>query len=179
MNGPPPTREAKFSELIANHQNQIYGFVRAMVRRTEDAQDLHQQTLVVLWQKFDKFESGTNFLAWALRVAELEVLAFRRRNQPLTGFGDEVFSQLADAMHGQAESGVLGERIAALKQCLTKLSKEDSTLIKDVYVERHRVKSVAEQLGRIPQSVSNSLRRIRRVLFDCIESAVSREGRRS
>ena len=117
-----PDRQQAFAELIANHQSQIFGFVRAMVRRQEDAQDLHQQTLTLLWQKFDEFTLGTNFLAWALRVAEFEVRSFRRKRQPLTGLQDDVFSQLANAMHAEAESGALHARKSALQVCLTKLA---------------------------------------------------------
>jgi RNA polymerase sigma-70 factor (ECF subfamily) len=172
-----PRRQQEFAELIANHQSQIYGFVRAMVRCTEDAQDLHQQTLTVLWQKFDQFESGTNFLGWALRVAELEVRSFRRKRQPLTGLQDDVFSQLANVMHAEAESGALDQRKAALQNCLAKLGDDDRELLAHVYVEQQQIRRVAEQLGRLPQSISNSLRRIRLSLYKCIERSVSAEGR--
>lgn len=170
-------RHQEFAELIANHQSQIYGFVRAMVRRQEDAQDLHQQTLTVLWQKFDQFELGTNFLAWALRVAELEVRNFRRQRSPLTGLHDEVFSQLANVMHAEADNGALGDRKSALNQCLAKLEDEDRVLLTHIYVEQQQIKRVAKQLGRLPQSISNSLRRIRLALYKCIERSVNAEGR--
>lgn len=169
-----PDRQAEFAELIANHQSQIYGFVRAMVRLTDDAQDLHQQTLAVLWHKFDQFEAGTNFLAWALRVAELEVRIFRRQRHLVTGLSEDVMSQLAVTFYEASESGALDERKAALTGCLEKLSSEDRSLVNQVYLEQQRINQVAQRLNRLPQSVSNSLRRIRRSLFECIESSVAR-----
>ena len=174
-----PSRQPEFVELIANHQSQIYGFLRAMVRRPEDAQDLHQQTLTVLWQKFEQFETGSNFLAWALRVAELEVRKFRRERQPVSGLDDDVLSQLAHAMHSAAEAGDLSERKSALRNCLAKLTDDEHALLKHIYIEQQQIKLVAEQLGRLPQSISNTLRRVRLALFECIERSVAASGRAS
>ena len=54
----------------------------------------------------------------------------------------------------------------------------DLGLIRLCYFEKCNITAAAEQLGRAPQSVCNSLRRIRGLLFDCIEdSAGEEEGR--
>ena len=173
-------RREEFSQLVAQYQSQLFGFIRAMVRRNEDAQDIHQQTLVILWRKFDTYQSGTNFLAWSFRVAEFEIRHFRRRPEAVDGeLGDDVLTQLADAMYQQAVRGEQDNRMQALEDCLAKLSSDDRSLIERVYVEDHRITEVAKQMGRLPQSVSNSLRRVRQSLFECIETSVARseEGR--
>ncbi len=169
------TRREQFSDLIARHQSQIFGFVRALVRSNHDAQDIHQQTLVVLWRKFHQFELGTNFLAWAIRVAKMEVQQFYRAQQKQGGvFAADVLSDLAQAMENDIREGVVDEQKEALEKCLSKLSVPDHDLIIEVYLSEQKIKDVAEKLGRIPQSVSNSLRRIRHQLFECIERTLSR-----
>jgi len=169
----------QFAQLVSLHQSQVFGFIRAMTRNTEDAQDLHQQTLIVLWKKFDKFEADSNFLAWALRVADLEVRHFHsRRKRSATDLSEDIMSQVATALHHEAELGELDTRKSALSGCMDKLSDGDRQMIERIYVEEHRIKQVAAEMDRLPQSVSNSLRRIRQGLFECIESALAREEKR-
>lgn len=170
-----PTRQ-EFVDLIARYQNQIFGFICAMVRNRDDAQDVYQQTLLVLWKKFESFEAGTNFTAWAFRIAEREIWAFRRRRPPEGSLGQEALSLVAEALREAAEGDLFQRRQDALPNCLAKLPADDRSLIEQVYNRRRRVNDIAQDLGRLPQSITNSLRRIRRALFDCIERAAPREG---
>lgn len=38
------------------------------------ADDILQETMSVLWNKFDQYVIGTDFLSWALKVAHFQVL---------------------------------------------------------------------------------------------------------
>lgn len=173
----PDQTHALFLELISQHQNQLFGFLLAAVRNRADAMDLYQQTLLVLWKKFDSFEQGTNFSAWAFRIAEIEVRRYRHDPEKTRiGFNEHAVALVADAMHDDAESGLFQARQEALPKCLAKLSAPDRELIEQVYSNQKRVIDIAAETGRIPQSVTNSLRRIRRALFRCIERTVPGEG---
>lgn len=65
----------------------------------------------------------------------------------------------------------------ALLDCMNKLSAVDLELVKLCYGSQCSFREVAEQLGRSPQSVYDSLSRIRRVLLECIDRTVSRRER--
>ncbi len=54
------------------------------------------------------------------------------------------------------------------------LSDVDRDLLALCYGTQQSFREVAEQLGRSPQSVYDSLSRIRRVLLECIERAAAR-----
>ena len=69
-----------FHELLAVHQGQIIGFIFAAVRNLHDAQDLYQETCITAWEKFNEFESGSNFARWACGIARLEILQHQRRH---------------------------------------------------------------------------------------------------
>jgi RNA polymerase sigma-70 factor (ECF subfamily) len=43
-----------------------------------DTQDIFQQTSLVLWEKFDSFETGSNFAAWSCRAARYTAMNFLR-----------------------------------------------------------------------------------------------------
>lgn len=148
-----------------------------MIRGREDAEDVYQQVLTVLWRKFDQFTLGTNFPGWALRVAELEVRDFRSRSRERhLNLSSEVLLELADVMCADAEQRTYDDRQVALEQCLERLNDSDRELVDRIYGREERIADLAAELGRIPQSISNSLRRIRQTLYECVERALSRGG---
>ena len=70
-----------FCELLTRYQAHIRGYILALVRNREDADDLFQTTSLVLWRRFDTFQAGGNFFAWARRTAEFTVCNFWKTNR--------------------------------------------------------------------------------------------------
>lgn len=170
-------RQDEFCELLTRYQGQLHGYIFALVRNHTDADDLFQATSLVLWRKFDLFQRGTNFFAWARRAAEFEVRNFLRANRarfsPLT---EALLSALTAATPGISDSD-LDSYLAGLRNCVNKLSNEDRELLGLCYVSGLNTQKIADRVGRSRQSVGNSLMRIRRKLFHCIERQVAREDR--
>jgi RNA polymerase sigma-70 factor (ECF subfamily) len=54
---------------ISQHQAALLAYVLTLHPDRSEAQDILQETNVVLWQKIDEFRDGTNFKAWAFRIA--------------------------------------------------------------------------------------------------------------
>ena len=158
---------AEFAEYLRLHQSQLFGYIHSLVRDLNDADDVFQQTAVILWNKFSEFDRRRGFVPWACGVARLEVGNFlRSRSRRRLYFTDELNLLLVDA-HAEMTRSELEDRRAALGQCLQKLRERDRRLLEDCYGEPG-VNATAERQGRSPQSVHNSLRRIRRALFECI-----------
>ncbi|MBI9017508.1 MAG: RNA polymerase subunit sigma-70, partial [Phycisphaerae bacterium] len=55
--------------LFLDHQKKIYSFILMMSPNWCDADELMQETSAVMWQRFDTFEVGTNFVAWGIKIA--------------------------------------------------------------------------------------------------------------
>ena len=53
-----------FSRLLVANQRRIYGFILTLVHDRSAAEDILQDVSALLWQKYDKFEPGTDFAAW-------------------------------------------------------------------------------------------------------------------
>ena len=61
---------------MANHKR-IYAFILGMVANYQDAEDIFQQTILIMWSKFDRYERGTSFTSWGATVAKYEILNAR------------------------------------------------------------------------------------------------------
>lgn len=168
-------RTAEFVGLLTQHQPGIYALIRSLVPHRADAEDILQETSQVLWKKFDSFESGTNFLAWARQVARFEVQHFlRQRQADRLCFSEPLVEALAD--EGLQSDERASETSAALQSCLTKLDRTDRELLTNRYEENTTLQQLAEQSRASVQTLYSRLKRIRRRLFDCIHRTLAAGG---
>ena len=170
---PDPKRYEEFAGLVRLHTNHVLAYINALLLNWNDADDLFQETCLVLWQKFDEFKPGTNFLAWALRIADHKVMKFQTKQSRRAAFT----STLRDALMVDVAERSANEAVAsltALSACMDRLTDTDRRMVTLCYGENVPVRQVADALGRSPQSVHHSLCRIRKWLIDCIDRELRR-----
>ena len=169
----PPGEE--FVQLFTQNQRRLYLYILAQVPSPIDAEEILQETNVVIWRKCEVFQAGTNFFAWACRIAGYEVLKHReRRRRDRVRFSNRFVEQIAVEALADVEN--LEERRRALIDCLGKLQEKDKELIQRRYAPGETGKSLAEFLGRPANSVYQSLSRIRRTLLECIRRRLAAEA---
>ena len=169
-------QQVEFMELVTPNQSRLFGYIYTLVCNSNDAHDVYQQTIMVLWKKFHTFQRGTNFTAWAFRTAKLECMAFHRKNNRDKYFFDgQLVDQIATDQQIRAND-VQMDRTSALESCLKKLNDRDSKLLNECYRRGAGLGQAAKKLGRSAQSLSNSLRRIRMSLHRCISNLVAQGG---
>jgi RNA polymerase sigma-70 factor, ECF subfamily len=170
-------RAAEFAEYLRQDQSRLYGYIHSLVRDLNDADDLFQQSTLILWKKFDEFDRCRSFFSWACGIARFEVANFlRSRGRRRLYFSDDLNLLLIEAQDEMTDEE-LEDRRLALGACVEKLRQRDRELVQECYAESAGVHEAAGRRGRSPQSVYNSLRRIRRALFECIARALSQESR--
>jgi RNA polymerase sigma-70 factor (ECF subfamily) len=169
-------RVAEFLELYSSHYPRLQFYVTALLPTANDASDVLQETSMVLWRKFDTFELGTNFFAWACKIARFQVMKYReRQGRSARLFDTTLLEKLAD--EACDERFVRGVPLAALENCLGKLSETDRSLIRRRYQPNTSVQQLATDVGRTANSLSKSLGRIRRVLLECLDRTLALEAR--
>lgn len=157
-----------FVQLFTKSQRRLFLFILAQIGNANDAEDVLQETNVIIWSKFHQFQLGTSFFAWAGKIATFEILKYRDRQRAANRikFSDEFLAHVAaEAMELSDE---LELRRAALSDCLRGLRPDDRELIQARYSPGENGLKMAEHLGRPANSVYQSIGRIRKVLFDCV-----------
>jgi RNA polymerase sigma-70 factor, ECF subfamily len=176
MSDAPRPDEHDFGRLFVQHQPRIYGYIRSLVVGRADAEDLLQETASVLWRRFDEFQPGSNFLAWALSIARYQVLYFRQRQRRNVLQFSERFIE-AVAADTASESTRLADIQELLDECMGRLARNDRELFELRYQSDATTKTLAERLGRPPTTIYNAINRIRRILAECVDRALTREER--
>jgi len=158
----------QFIRLMTAHERLVYGYILSLVPNWADADEILQETNIRLWEEFDKFVLGTNFAAWAIRVAHFQVLTWRKK----VSRSRLVFDQrVVDAIAAEPSwtDDAFEARQQALGECVSKLPDSHRELLRNCYVRGTKIKDVAQRLNRTPASVYKALERIRETLHSCIQ----------
>jgi RNA polymerase sigma-70 factor, ECF subfamily len=173
-----PANDERFAKLLRAHHTQLFGYLYGLVHNFSDAEDLYQETSMVLWRKFEEYREGTSFFNWALTTARYKMLNFLRTRRRRSQFSAELREKLSEDFD-ELDAGVLGARLEALQDCKQRLSEDDRRLLDVCYGSELSFRETADVLGRSPKSVYDALRRIRRVLMDCIQDRLTKQERDS
>jgi len=170
----PAAPSAEFVQLFTHHQRRLFLYILSQVPNPIEAEEVLQETNVVIWSKFSQFREGTNFLAWVSQIANYEVMKYRtRKKRSRLHFSDEFLETVS--REALERSDEFEQRRTALVECLAKLRAKDRKLIEQRYAPGEKGKHVAEQMGRPANSVYQSLGRIRKVLMECIQRRLAAE----
>lgn len=162
--------------LFAKHQRRLFGYLMALVGDANDADDVYQEVCVVVWQKHQEFELGTNFVSWVSVIAYHQTQKYwRQRKRARSYLSTSVLGQLAENVNEDAE--LTEFRRQALRGCIAGLVEKDRDLVSMCYGDRKvTMKEVAKELGRPAGSVYKALNRIRKRLLDCVSRKIASEG---
>ncbi|MDB5392169.1 MAG: polymerase sigma-70 factor [Planctomycetaceae bacterium] len=196
---------AEFVQLFTRSQRPVFLYILSLLPRPTEAEEILQETNLVIWTKASQFQPGTNFRAWACQIAYFEVMKYRsRKHRDKLHFNPELLELVAAESLQQSE--LLDRRRQALAECLAKLREQDRALIQTRYspgndeaeeglvdetpgddhrAKEHDVKDyrakdqpgIAEKLGRPINSIYQSLSRIRKSLLECINRRLAAEAR--
>lgn len=168
------SRADEFVRLLGQHQRRLYLYVLTLVPNAADAEEVLQNTNLVLWREFGQFEPGTNFPAWACRVALNQVLAWRKKRQRDRLQFSDAFVEAVAREVGDADE--LDDRACALAQCVEKLPTAQRDLIRLRYTEGGTIETVAARVNRTVEATYRALSRTRQTLHDCVTRQLAREG---
>ena len=166
--------QSRFVQCLTSCQPKLYAYIRSLVGDPDHANDVLQETNLIIWQKAEQFTEGTNFGAWACRIALYQVMAWRRdAGRSRLFYNELILERVADA--AEKRSAKLDQLNTALRRCIEKLTDAQRTLLKRRYFDQIAVKKIADEDKRTANAVSRSLFRIRCTLLNCVEGILARE----
>ncbi len=161
-------KSQSYVRLLTRHQGDIRAFIISLVPGSPDVADILQETNLVLWDKREQFEEGSNFIAWAFRIAQFEVMKLRTkmRKENQLQFSKELMEIMAETT---PPGPVHEDYLNALENCIGKLDTKQQDLIRHRYSSGCSLRKYAELIGQQPGALRISLMRLRKILKRCIE----------
>lgn len=167
-NGNRDARYRLFLKLFRENEDYLFGFVMKLLPNFAIAEDIMQETMMIMWQKFDDFQEGTNFIAWAKQIARYKVVEYIRKNKrrSMVHFSDNAVEELASQEPTIASQNTYFE---ALHNCIDKLKDRNRKIIRLRYTREMKIKEVAELMDMTHNALSKHMARIHHRLKKCID----------
>lgn len=162
-------RDERIVQLIGGCQRSLFVYLTGLLCSRDLADDVLQETNLIIWRKREQYRIGTNFFAWACRIAYFEACKAReKRGRKVPAFSEMFLDKVAPELAAVAETS--GFLQTALSDCVDELKPGDRDLIERRYDDDATVRSIAAAVGRSADGIYKSLKRVHRVLFDCISA---------
>ena len=158
------------SQLIERHSRRVLDYIKMMVRDSDVAKDIMQETFIKAVRVIDsgRYTDNGQFLSWILRIAHNQVIdRFRAQKQNRTVNEAEAGYDLMGSLR-IAENSVEDEMISAqidadLRRLVDMLPDEQRDVVKLRYYSGLSFKEIAEQTD---VSINTALGRMRYALIN-------------
>lgn len=153
--------------LITRHQAALHGYILGLLPDRAKADDVLQETNLVLWRKAGEYDQTLPFMPWACRVAFFQVkAALRDAARDRHVFDSELLDLLASEDDSDADATTALDH--ALRDCLEQLPEDKRSLILHRYQPDSSVNEMAAKRNLTPSALSVQLHRIRQMLEVCV-----------
>ncbi|MFD2585314.1 RNA polymerase sigma factor [Croceitalea marina] len=167
----------EFSKLVDNYKNLVFTVALRMLKNTEEAEEVTQDTFVKVFKSIKSFKGDSKFSTWIYRIAYnscLDRLKKIKKVQQIKSF-DEIsgveisdLSTVLDAIEREEKSKVL-------KQCIGLLSPSDSALLTLFYFEEKNLNELSKILNLTENNVKVKLFRARARLAKILKERLNPE----
>jgi len=162
---------SNFMQLVFENDRRIYAYIYVLIPNLTEADDLFQDTVTVMWEKYRTYIPGSDFGAWGIGIAYNLVRNYRRKKARSRLQFTEDIEQLIECETNKALSN-LECKLSALRECLSKLKPEEKKVLKLKYECNCSTKEIAEKIGYSMKVVYVKLARANDFLLRCVRRSL-------
>lgn len=166
-----------FNRLVLMHQDKLYSISYRILRDSDSASDVVQDTLITAYRKIRSYRGG-HFGAWLSRIAtngcydELR----RRQRQPAVSMDDMPGADHDDGppIHSPTPTPEAlvqqAELSQAIQNCISALSDDHRVTLVLCDAEGYSYSEIADNMGVALGTIKSRLSRARRLVRDCLQT---------
>jgi len=160
----------EFSQQLTLIQRKLYSYILTLVPNRAEAEDILQETNLVLCRKAGEYDTDGNFQGWAFRISRFQVMAYlkKRKRDNLLISGD-IVERLVDEVEDLTHFDRMRR---ALAYCLENLTGKSREVARLRFEGNLSLADISETLGRPMGTISATLFRIRHTLTLCVRQKV-------
>lgn len=160
--------EKQFIQLITDHQGKIFAYIYSQTANPEAANEILQETCLVLWNKREQFEMGTNFNAWSQSIAYFQIKAYRQKQyRDRLVFDDDINERIKNTADSIEEKRDI--RKEKLNKCISLLQDKYQNYVHKRYRDGMAVNEIADQENIPVNTITQAFFRIRQKLTECVK----------
>lgn len=156
-----------YAPLVEKHKAMVYTICYKIVRKSEEAEELAQDTFLKAFDKLNSFRSEAKFSTWLYRIAYNAAISMtRKRRLEVHALDDFVITNYSeDDAREDLDVIDLEEQQKMLQTALETLSNDDYLIINLFYLKEMPVNDISSITGLSAANVKVKLHRIRKKLY--------------
>lgn len=171
-----------FAALLAQHQQAVFGFLRARSLDFMHAEDATQEVFLRCYLQRERLHRGTTARAWLLGIARNVLLEHlrkvkRSRERAWTELCLEIDDLAAESPALQGDLNPSSDPAALLPACLQSLGQSAKESLEMHYRSGLRLQEIAIKLKRSEGAVKLLMFRARQALKHCLRARLEQESR--
>jgi RNA polymerase sigma factor (sigma-70 family) len=158
--------ELTFIQILEDNKEKIYRICRIYAVSPIEPQDLFQEVVYQIWKSFYTFEGKSSISTWIYKIA-LNVcfrlkMKLEKNNSKMVRLESMQFEPAENPPDKNQQ-----EKYKALHDCISSLIESDQSIV-ILYLEELPYKEIAAITGLTENHIAVKMKRIRKMLFDCI-----------
>lgn len=167
--------EAHFNELYNRYFRRVYGFVHGRLRNHADAEEVTQETFITIFKSVENFRGQSSLLSWMFGIAKnLSNNTIRRSQNQRERFESvdkEHFTPKASIGQSAPDEDLSLQRYAAaIRSRMDQLPGWQRRIFEMRHMENMSIPEIAECSQRSNDAVRSSLYRIKKLIFEAVQS---------
>jgi len=165
----------RFLKHFLEEQGVLKAYLISATSDFHAADDLLQEVSGALWENFSEYDESRPFRPWALGVARIMVLRWRRqKGRSRSVLSEETVRLMADTAETEGEGADV--RRAHLRGCLDGLGDHLRDVLRLRYLDGVAIPELAHRVRKSIAAVEMILVRGRRALRDCVHRKLHEAG---
>lgn len=166
-----------FTFLVARYKDLVFSLALGMMKHTEEAEEVAQDTFIKVYKSLGKFKGDSKFSTWIYRVAYntcLDRLKKNKRQQHTVEINEYTEHQVK-TLDNALDHLETKEREESIQECLALLPSNDRFILTLFYFEELSLEEIAKVVGLKANHVKVKLFRSRKKLATILKANLDNE----
>lgn len=154
-------------------RTELLAYARSLLGNYSLAEDVLQDAMIVVFNKYDQFQEGTSILAWCRSIVRIEVLRVRQKQQREQSLAQRLLDDAVDSAYTRFQKarkkGDADLWRETLKKCLDGLPAKGQRVLIARFDQQLSYEQIGKRLGMSTEAVRKALFRLRRRVRSCVE----------
>ena len=161
---------AAFGQLVEQHQQVVYGYLRARLIDSVDADDLCQDVFMRCYVSKIRFDSEAMIRPWLIGIARNVLREHVRKIKRRKEVAWTTLCLELDSLIGtdEPEEGMYDDLLERLPGCMDGLGQSARNALNMHYTERMKIAEISERLHRSVGAIKLLMYRARQTLRRCL-----------
>jgi RNA polymerase sigma factor (sigma-70 family) len=153
-----------FSVLVERYQDMIYSLALKLLKNTEDAEEMAQDTFIKAFQKLNMYEGKSKFSTWLYSITYNACISeLRKRRIHFSSLEEQRFSDQDEMkIHSYFSETKKEDQEKYLNLALSKLPEDDQVLVTLYYYENQSMDDISVITGLTVSNIKVKIHRARK-----------------